>query len=129
MKITKQRLREIIKEEIEEIPYDEEPTADEVTRRQVRVSSVALEKALKDFVTIRNYEDTSVDVGIPALREFVDDWITEKVVAVVAYIVLAYAMLYLATSKKRQALYFIGAIGAVSIAGKLAIAKQAFILG
>jgi len=76
MKITKQRLREIIKEEIEEIPYDEEPTADEVTRRQVRVSSVALEKALKDFVTIRNYEDTSVDVGIPALREFVDDWIT-----------------------------------------------------
>jgi hypothetical protein len=76
MKITKQRLREIIKEEIEEIPYDEEPTADEVTRRQVRVSSVALKKALKDFVTIRNYEDTSVDVGIPALREFVDDWIT-----------------------------------------------------
>ena len=76
MKITKQRLREIIKEEIEEIPYDEEPTADEVTRRQVRVSSVALEKALKDFVTIRNYEATSVDVGIPALREFVDDWIT-----------------------------------------------------
>ena len=76
MKITKQRLKEIIKEELEEIPYDEEPTADEVTRRQVRVSSVALEKALKDFVTIRNYEDTSVDVGIPALREFVDDWIT-----------------------------------------------------
>ena len=76
MKITKQRLREIIKEEIEEIPYDEEPTADEVTRRQVRVSSVALKKALKDFVTIRNYEDTSVDAGIPALREFVDDWIT-----------------------------------------------------
>jgi len=74
MKITKQRLREIIKEEIEEIPYDEEPTADEVTRRQVRVSSVALKKALKDFVTIRNYEDTSG--GIPALREFVDDWIT-----------------------------------------------------
>lgn len=76
MKITKQRLKEIIKEELEEIPYDEEPTADEVTRRQVRVSSVALKKALKDFVTIRNYEDTSVDVGIPALREFVDDWIT-----------------------------------------------------
>ena len=81
MKITKQRLREIIKEEIEEIPYDEEPTADEVTRRQVRVSSVALEKALKDFVTIRNYESipgtgAEPGPGIPALREFVDDWIT-----------------------------------------------------
>ena len=82
MKITKQRLREIIKEEIEEIPYDEEPTADEVTRRQVRVSSVALEKALKDFVTIRNYESIprmrgpEPGPGIPALRKFVDDWIT-----------------------------------------------------
>jgi hypothetical protein len=81
MKITKQRLKEIIKEEIEELPYDEEPTADEVTRRTVRASSQALEKALKDFVTIRNYESipesgAEPGPGIPALREFVDDWIT-----------------------------------------------------
>jgi hypothetical protein len=83
MKITKQRLKEIIKEELNEIGEKiprEGPDQD--LRRELRASSQALEKALKDFVTIRNYEsipgmsagDTAFP-GIPAVREFVDEWV------------------------------------------------------
>ncbi|NRA59656.1 MAG: SirB2 family protein [Psychrobium sp.] len=60
---------------------------------------------------------------------FVDNWLTEKVIAVIAYIVLAYIALYKAETVKTKLLTSIGAVGWVLIAGKLAVLKQAMILG
>ena len=60
---------------------------------------------------------------------FVDGWITEKLIAVIAYIILAYIALYRSTTTKSRLLTIVGAIGWVAIAGKLAILKQPFILG
>ena len=60
---------------------------------------------------------------------FVDGWITEKLIAVIAYIILAYIALYRSKTTKRRLLTIVGAIGWVAIAGKLAILKQPFILG
>ncbi|MDP2560939.1 SirB2 family protein [Psychrobium sp. 1_MG-2023] len=60
---------------------------------------------------------------------FVDHWVTEKVVCIIAYIILAYIALYRATTTKTRILTSIGAVGWVLIAAKLAILKQALILG
>ena len=58
-----------------------------------------------------------------------DNWLTEKVIAVIAYIVLAYIALYKAETLKTKFLTSIGAVGWVLIAGNLAMSKQAMILG
>lgn len=60
---------------------------------------------------------------------FVDAWITEKVVSVIAYIILAYIALYQAKTTKNRILTAVGAVGWVVIAAKLAMLKQPFILG
>jgi len=59
----------------------------------------------------------------------VDGWLTEKLISVIIYIVLAYVALYRAKTIKTKLLSTIGALGWVVIAGKLVIFKQAFILG
>jgi len=58
-----------------------------------------------------------------------DAWLSEKLISIIAYIVLAYAALYRAKTTKTKLLSTVGALGWVVIAGKLAIFKQAFILG
>lgn len=60
---------------------------------------------------------------------FVNGWITEKVISVIAYIILAYIALYRAETTKSKILTTVGALGWIAIAGKLAILKQPFILG
>lgn len=60
---------------------------------------------------------------------FVDAWITEKLVCVIAYIVLAYISLYRSETLKGRLLTSVGAVGWILIAGKIAVFKQAFILG
>jgi uncharacterized membrane protein SirB2 len=60
---------------------------------------------------------------------FVDGWISEKVISVIVYIILAYVALYRAKTIKSKLLSTIGALGWVVIAAKLAFFKQAFILG
>jgi len=60
---------------------------------------------------------------------FSDAWLTEKLVSVIAYIVLAYISLYRSNTLKSRLLTSVGAIGWIMIAAKLAIFKQAFILG
>ena len=58
-----------------------------------------------------------------------DAWLTEKLLSVIIYIVLAYVALYRAKTTKTKVLATIGALGWVVIAAKLVIFKQAFILG
>jgi len=60
---------------------------------------------------------------------FVDGWLTEKFISVIAYIILAYISLYRSETLKSRILTSVGAIGWIMIAGKLAVFKQAFILG
>jgi len=67
--------------------------------------------------------------AIIAQYPFVDAWITEKVICVVAYIILAYIALYRSTTLKGRLLTSIGAVGWILIAAKIAVFKQAFILG
>jgi len=59
----------------------------------------------------------------------VDNWLTEKVICVIAYIVLAYIALYRATTLKTKLLTSVGAVGWVLIAGKIAMLKQTMFLG
>ena len=58
-----------------------------------------------------------------------DNWLTEKVICLIAYIVLAYIALYRATTLKTKLLTTIGAVGWILIAGKIAVFKQALFLG
>lgn len=60
---------------------------------------------------------------------FVDNWLTEKVLCLLAYIILAYVALYRANTTKTKLLTTIGAVGWVLIAGKIAVLKQAMFLG
>ncbi len=60
---------------------------------------------------------------------FVDAWITEKLVCVIAYIILAYISLYRSETLKGRLLTSVGAIGWILIAGKIAVFKTPFILG
>jgi len=60
---------------------------------------------------------------------FAQAWLTEKVVCLIAYIVLAYIALYRSETLKSRLLTSVGAIGWVLIAAKVAISKQPFILG
>jgi uncharacterized membrane protein SirB2 len=59
----------------------------------------------------------------------VDNWLTEKVICLIAYIILAYIALYRATTLKTKLLTTIGAVGWILIAGKIAVFKQALFLG
>lgn len=58
-----------------------------------------------------------------------DNWLTEKVICLIAYIILAYIALYRAKTLKTKLLTTVGAVGWVLIAGKIAVFKQAMFLG
>lgn len=58
-----------------------------------------------------------------------NNWLTEKVLCLIAYIILAYIALYRAKTLKNKLLTTIGAVGWVLIAGKIAVFKQALFLG
>ncbi|MGB1297523.1 MAG: SirB2 family protein [Psychrobium sp.] len=60
---------------------------------------------------------------------FADNWLTEKVLCLVAYIILAYVALYRAQTTKTKILTTVGAVGWVLIAGKIAVMKQPMFLG
>jgi hypothetical protein len=85
MKITKQKLKEIIKEELSEIDVQsQEETPERLLRREIRESKRALAAAIKQFVILQNYNLTgheeptmSTEPGPGMLRKFVDNWIQE----------------------------------------------------
>ena len=60
---------------------------------------------------------------------FVDPWLTEKILAVFAYILLAYMAIKSDRNRLFKTFAFIGAIGWVIYAAKLAIFKQAVLMG
>tara|TARA_Y100000296_G_C5138680_1_gene239734 strand:- start:289 stop:549 length:261 start_codon:yes stop_codon:yes gene_type:complete len=85
MKLTKQRLREIILEEIGEIDVQsQEEDPERLLRREIRESKRALAAAIKQFVTLQNYALTGheeptmgTEPGPGMLRKFVDNWLRE----------------------------------------------------
>ena len=58
-----------------------------------------------------------------------DNWLTEKVFCLIAYIILAYIALYRASTLPTQLLSTIFALGWILIAVKIAILKQTILLG
>jgi len=58
-----------------------------------------------------------------------DNWLTEKVFCLIAYIILAYIALYRASTLPTQILSTIFALGWVLIAVKIAVLKQTILLG
>ena len=84
MKITKQRLKEILREELNEIMPEPDLAPDPELRREIRDSKRALAAAMKRFVTLQNYalmgheEPTmGTEPGPGMLRKFVDNWLRE----------------------------------------------------
>jgi hypothetical protein len=79
MRLTKQRLREIILEEIGEIDVQsQEEDPERLLRREIRESKRALAAAMKQFVQLQNEQPgTRPEWGPRMLSKFVDNWITE----------------------------------------------------
>ena len=79
MKLSKQRLKEIILEEIGEIVYEErEADYDRQLRAEIKESKKVLSAAMKRFVTLQNYQPgTRPEWGPRMLRKFVDNWLAE----------------------------------------------------
>ena len=85
MKLSKQRLREIIQEELNDIGAEsQEEDPERLLRREIRASKRALSAAIKRFVTLQNYAETGheeptmrTEPGPGMLRKFVDNWIRE----------------------------------------------------
>ncbi|MBE1301631.1 MAG: invasion protein [Alteromonadaceae bacterium] len=59
---------------------------------------------------------------------FVHAWLTEKLIAVIAYIFLGLVALKLAKNNLQRSLAFVGALAMLAMIGKLAVLKQPFIL-
>jgi|6_EtaG_2_1085325.scaffolds.fasta_scaffold124752_3 hypothetical protein len=90
MKLTKQRLKQLILEELgdsgpgPEGLQTQEEDPDRELRREIRASKRALSAAMKRFVTLQNYalmgheEPTmGTEPGPGMLRKFVDNWLRE----------------------------------------------------
>ncbi|ABE54210.1 Invasion gene expression up-regulator, SirB [Shewanella denitrificans OS217] len=60
---------------------------------------------------------------------FVDPWLTEKIIAVGAYILLGYMALRTDRNKLFKVFAFIGALGWVVFAAKMAVFKQVALIG
>ncbi|MBB1269516.1 SirB2 family protein [Shewanella sp. SR44-3] len=60
---------------------------------------------------------------------FVDPWLTEKIIAVGAYILLGYMALRTDRNKLFKVFAFIGAIGWIVFAAKMAVFKQVALIG
>lgn len=59
---------------------------------------------------------------------FVHAWLTEKLIAVIAYIFLGVVALKLAKNNLQRSLAFVGAVAMLAMIGKLAVLKQPFLL-
>ena len=79
MKLSKQRLKEIILEEIGEIGYEErEADYDRQLRAEIKESKKDLSAAMKQFVILQNEQPgTRPEWGPRMLRKFVDNWLAE----------------------------------------------------
>jgi len=79
MKLSKQRLKEIILEEIGEIGYEErEADYDRQLRAEIKESKKVLSAAMKQFVILQNEQPgTRPEWGPRKLRKFVDNWLAE----------------------------------------------------
>jgi len=79
MKLSKQRLKEIILEEIGEIGYEErEADYDRQLRAEIKESKKDLSAAMKQFVILQNEQPgTRPEWGPRKLRKFVDNWLAE----------------------------------------------------
>jgi uncharacterized membrane protein SirB2 len=60
---------------------------------------------------------------------FVDPWLTEKIIAVAAYILLGYMALRTDRNKLFKVFAFIGALGWIVFAAKMAVFKQVALIG
>ncbi len=78
MKITKQRLKEILREELNEIMPEPDLAPDRELRREIKESKKVLAAAMKQFVILQNEQPgTRPEWGPRMLSKFVDNWITE----------------------------------------------------
>ena len=80
MKITKQRLKEIIREEFDERSYeDRQADYDRQLRAEIKESKKVLAAAMEQFVQLQNEQPgTRPEWGPRMLSKFVDNWIMER---------------------------------------------------
>jgi hypothetical protein len=79
MKITKQRLKEIIRAELNEIMPEPDLAPDRELRREIKESKKVLAAAMEQFVQLQNEQPgTRPEWGPRMLRKFVDNWIMER---------------------------------------------------
>jgi len=78
MKLTKQRLKEIIREEFDERSYeDRQADYDRQLRAEIKESKKVLAAAMEQFVQLQNEQPgTRPEWGPRMLSKFVDNWIT-----------------------------------------------------
>jgi len=78
MKITKQRLKEIIRAELNEIMPEPDLAPDRELRREIKESKKVLAAAMEQFVQLQNEQPgTRPEWGPRKLRKFVDNWLAE----------------------------------------------------
>jgi len=78
MKITKQRLKEIIRAELNEIMPEPDLAPDRELRREIKESKKVLAAAMEQFVQLQNEQPgTRPEWGPRMLRKFVDNWLGE----------------------------------------------------
>ena len=78
MKITKQRLKEIIRAELNEIMPEPDLAPDRELRREIKESKKVLAAAMEQFVQLQNEQPgTRPEWGPRMLRKFVDNWLAE----------------------------------------------------
>jgi len=80
MKITKQRLKEIIKEELDEPGFEDRwADHDRQLRGEIKESKKVLAAAMEQFVQLQNEQPgTRPEWGPRMLSKFVDNWIRER---------------------------------------------------
>ena len=80
MKITKQRLKEIIREEFDERSNeDRQADYDRQLRAEIKESKKVLAAAMEQFVQLQNEQPgTRPEWGPRMLSKFVDNWIMER---------------------------------------------------
>ncbi len=78
MKITKQRLKEILREELNEIMPEPDLAPDRELRAEIKASKKVLAAAMEQFVQLQNEQPgTRPEWGPRMLRKFVDNWLGE----------------------------------------------------
>ena len=80
MKITKQMLKQIIREEFDERSYeDRQADYDRQLRAEIKESKKVLAAAMEQFVQLQNEQPgTRPEWGPRMLSKFVDNWIMER---------------------------------------------------